>query len=253
MTLEASTRIKNIQLNLCKMKRTAWVFCLCLGFVFSKAQTIQNLNAAFTNGKATITYDVAGAKPDQTFSLDLFSSHDNFTAPLKLVTGDVGKNIRAGLGKRITWDAAAELVTYSGQITFKVKGEMNALPFLIKNPTQNGKATRGKKLNVAWEGGRPDQNVRLQVFKGTDAVADLGESKNTGQYTWSIPKDFSKGTYSIKLSAGQETKQSGFFTVKSKSLVMIIVLPVVAVGVVVAVLAGGGEKSSLLPQAPDPN
>ena len=220
----------------------------------SYSQSIQNINAVFSGGKVTVSYDVVGGKPNQTYSVDLYSSHDNFASPLKRVTGDVGKDIRVGLGKKIIWDATTELGTYSGQLTFKVKGEMHALPLSFKSPAEGGKIKRGKNLNIGWEGGRPDQNVRLAVFKGNDQVVDLGEARNSGEFVWNIPKKFDKGTYSVRLSSSQETKQSGFFTVKSKSPIMIIVLPVVAVGALVAVLAGGGgEKEDQLPGAPEPN
>ena len=237
-----------------KMKAVLLLIGLSISYFNTSGQTVQNLNAFFANGKVTVTYDVVGAKPNQTYSINLYGSHDNFASPLKQVTGDVGNNIMAGFGKRIIWDATAELGTYSGQLSFKVKGEMNALPFVLKTPVGGGKVKRGKNLNIGWEGGRPDQNVKLTVFKGNDQVQDLGETRNTGAFVWSIPKKFEKGTYSIKLSTGQETKQSGFFTVKSTSPVLFIALPVVAVGAIIAVLAGGGaKKDGQLPGAPDPN
>src|SRR5829696_2781321 len=106
------------------MKQLAFICAFCVTVISASSQSIQNLDAHFIDGKVIVSYDVVGAKSNQNYSLDLFGSHNNYASPLQHVSGDVGKSVRAGVGKRITWDAAAELGTYSGQITFRVRGEI---------------------------------------------------------------------------------------------------------------------------------
>jgi hypothetical protein len=219
-----------------------------------KGQSIQNLIATYSDGKVIVSYDVVGSKSNQTYYLDLYSSHNNFSAPLKQVSGDVGKNIRAGTGKRISWDAAAELIEHSGELTFKVKGEMIPLPLSFKTPNVGDQVRRGKSVAITWEGGKPDQMITFELYKGSDKVMNIGDSKNTGQFAWLIPKDFSKGTYSIKLRSGDEVRQSGFFNVKPKVPLLVKLLPLLAAGGAAALLGGGGEKAATdLPVAPNPN
>ena len=222
---------------------------------WAEGQTIQNLSATFLNGKVIVSYDVAGAKANQSYSVDLYSSHDNYSMPLKMVSGDVGKNIKVGSGKRIVWDVTAELVEFSGDLSFRIKGEIIPLPFAFKSPITGGSARRGKSIGITWEGGKPDQMVKFELYKDNNKVMSLGDSRNTGEFSWLIPKDFSKGTYSIKLTAGDEMRQSGFFQVKPKTPLMVKLLPLLAAGGAAVVLAGGGgEKGATeLPVAPNPN
>ena len=233
--------------------RLVFMFALGLLTVGIQAQTIQHVKAVFADGRVTVTYDLTGGKPDQKFALDLYGSHNNFSKPLTKVNGHVGKNITPGVGKKIIWEAAQEFSTYRNDITFKIKGEAMPLPFVVKSPA-GGKLKRGKKAVIAWEGGKPSQNVKLELFQGATLINAITETANTGQYTWSIPKKQSKGNYTIKLTAGQETVNSPAFKIKSKSPLLLIALPVVAAGGAAAkLLGGGGSASKDLPWAPDPD
>ncbi len=231
------------------------------------AQSIQNVKATFLEGKVVVTYDLVGGKPDQKFALDLYGSHNNFSTPLTKVSGDAGKNITPGIGKKIIWEAAQEFSTYRKDITFKVKGEAMALPFLFKTPVADASLRRGKKTKVKWEGGKPSQSVKLELYQGDKLIITVAETSNTGQYTWSIPKKQSKGSYTLKLSTtppsglpagqagagGSETANSNAFKIKSKTPFLVKILPVAAVGGVLAFLAGGGGSGSNdLPEAPGP-
>ena len=219
------------------------------------AQSIQNVKATPQDGKVIVLYDLIGGKPEQKYTIDLFASHNNFSAPLTEVSGDVGKNITPGTGKKIIWDAALELTTYKGDITFKVKGEAITLPFAFKKPAKGGSVRRGKNTSVEWEGGKPTQHIKLELYKGTELVNSIAETGNTGQYNWSIPKKTSKGSYTLKLNAGQETVNSQPFKIKSKIPFIVKMLPVVVVGGVVAVFVfrcGDCSTSNDLPIAPDP-
>lgn len=177
---------------------------MCFGI---KAQTIQHVKAVFLDGKVTVTYDLIGGKSNQKFALDLYGSHNNFSKPLAKVSGDVGKNITPGVGKKIIWEAAQEFSTYRNDITFKIKGEAMPLPLVIKNPA-GGKLKRGKKTVITWEGGKPTQNVKLELYKGAELINTIAETSNAGQYSWNIPKKQSNGIYTLKLSAGQEVISS---------------------------------------------
>jgi hypothetical protein len=218
------------------------------------SQSIQNIKATPQADKVIITYDLTGTRPDQKFSLALFGSHDNFSKALTKVNGDVGQNITPGTGKKIIWDAALEFSVFKKDITFKVKGEVMPLPFVFKKPTVNGSARRGKNTSIKWEGGKPSQQVKLELFKGTESVTTIAEVGNTGQYTWRIPKKQDKGSYTMRLMAGQEVVNSSDFKIKSKTPFIVKVLPFVAVGGAAAFLLGGGESGSNdLPWAPDPD
>jgi hypothetical protein len=230
--------------------RDSFILALVFFSLVCNAQNIQNLDASFNDGNVIITYDLPEKNPNRTYYLKVFSSRDNFTNPLQEVTGDVGEDITIGTNKKIVWNAAKELGTFDGELIFKLKGEMNALPLVLINPTNNRKIKKGKELSIKWQGGKSDSKVKLGLYQEDVMVTSLGEQGNTGSYNWRVPKKFNKGEFIIKLSSGNEIVQSSI-VVKSSSKLLLIGLPVVAVGAAVAVLAGGGDGSDL-PAPPEP-
>jgi hypothetical protein len=242
------------------MKQLAIICAFTLSGISVAAQSIQNLSAQFVDGKVIVAYDVVGAKPNQHYSLELFGSHNNYAAPLQNVTGDVGKSVLAGAGKKITWNAAAELGTFTGQITFKVKGEMIPVPFSFQSPLQRSSARRGKNFQIKWDGGVANQTVHLDLYDGSGRVLSLGDLRNIGEYTWNIPKNFPKGKYSIQLTAGAQAVRSGDLSIKSRVPLFLKVIPILAIGGVAAALGGGSggggggnPTNPNLPAAPDPD
>src|SRR5258708_39249685 len=110
-----------------------FVLIVFLSCSFSYAQSIQNVKASpLQDGKVTVTYDIIGGKANQKFIIELYGSHNNFSSPLIQVTGDVGKDIFGGPGKRIVWSASDELDDYKGEVNFRIKGSAMAMTFIRK-------------------------------------------------------------------------------------------------------------------------
>lgn len=221
--------------------------------LFVNAQTIENVKATFTGGKVTVSYDLVRADPNQEFELTLYSSHNNFVSSLKTVSGDVGKNIKPGTGKRIEWDALAELGTFKGEITFRVKGEPVYKNISFINPNSGVALRRGKTSTLKWEGGNPNQNIRIDLYKGDQRIAAVGETKNNGQYRWKLPGDLEKGNdYLLKATSGSHPAQSQQFRIRSKVPMFLKIAPLAAVGAVIALWPRDPDKPNNLPAPPEP-
>lgn len=234
-----------------------WASFLALA---ATAQSIENIKAVAQGSKIIITFDIKDPKPGQnTYNIQLFSSHDNFSAPLTFLKGDIGNEVKPGSGKRIEWEAG-EIGTFKGDLTFEVRGEIVAA-WLFK--TTPAKATKGKATRIEWQGGKPDDNVKIELVKGGKTIPVM-DGKNTGGYSWAVPHDLEKGSgYQLKLTSKGTTITSDLFAVKNKMPLWMIIAPVVVVGGLVAVLVGGGgdsgnnnnndnNNSSDLPIPPDP-
>lgn len=214
---------------------TASVFCLF--FISARAQNIENVVAVFADGKVTVTYNLTDGNPKRLYHIELLSSHNNFAYPLRQVAGDIGQNVAIGPNKKVVWDASSEMGKYKGSVSFRVKAEMIALAFAFKTPTEGTSLKRGKTANLQWEGGTPNQNIKLEVHQGKIKVADIAETKNTEQYTWAVPKNFKKGKdYSITLSDGKETVTSSPFMVKARIPLWMKLSPIVIVAVAIRLL-----------------
>lgn len=230
-------------------------FVLVLVFLLGTrvfSQKVENIKAEFKEGKVTITYDLINGQASRLYDIHLYSSHNSFASALTNVSGDVGQNIKAGMGKKITWDAVTELVDFKGDLNFKITGEMMPLPWSIKTPAANASVRRGKKTMITWEGGKPTETIKLELYRGPELISVLPETKNTGKHEWSVPRKQSKGTYVLKLNVGGKPVSSAEFKIKSKTPFIVKALPFVAIGVVLLTLPDDSGGSGDLPYAPDP-
>jgi hypothetical protein len=228
------------------------------------AQRIDNVKAATVGEKVVITYDINDAAEGQKFKVKLYASHDNFNNPLAQVSGDVGSNsdLFPGIGKRIEWNAKSELKEFDGDITFEVRADVISTAVRFVGPALGAKVKRGKTINIEWKGIGSSQVVKLELMKGGYPITQIGETSNRSNYTWTVPKAAAKGKdYQIKLTTNSTTITSDVFTVKSRTPLIVKVLPVLVVGgVAAAVLSGGGEgggpgtepQTNELPEPPDP-
>lgn len=231
-----------------------------------QAQRIENVKATVVNEKVIITYDVTGVASGQRFKAQLYSSHNNFGSPLFRVSGDVGE-ITPGPGKRIEWDAKSELVTFSGEVTFQVRGqpitidvravEEKKTVWAFKNPTDGSSVRRGKYLTIEWTGGTTSENIRLDLMRDGKALQKLSDLKNNGSYSWPVPKDLEKGSgYQLKVSSGSESVTSPTFVIKNKFPLLLKIAPIVIAGGIIAIVGGGGGKKKSggdLPAPPEPS
>lgn len=244
-----------------KIMRLFFSCIACLVVLETAAQQIENLEATFDKdkGKVVIHYDLIGGNPNGKYNVDLYSSHNTYLNPLNLVAGDVGKRISGGPNKEILWEAGKELGTFQGELTFKVKVEVLPLPFEFISPAMSSSVRRGKSTNVQWEGGTPGQTIKLEAYRGTERVAEVAETKNTGEYSWKVPGDLAKGSgYTLRILGGDQSVNGRAFSVKAKMPLLLKLSPLIIGAAIIPFLggSGGGETppaSEQLAAAPNPN
>jgi hypothetical protein len=173
----------------------------------------------------------------------------------------VGDGIVPGKSKTIEWNIAEELVTYRGQISFRLKGEVTATALSFQLPAANSTIRTGKVAGIEWKGGNKTAQVKLELLQGGRVIRSIHEGSNSGKYAWSVPKDLEKGTYNLRISAASENVVSGPVVVKSPLPLWVKLSPVVVAGVVVVLILTKptdptGPQDSVdddLPNAPRPN
>jgi len=112
------------------MKRILLLYLLSgIDILYLPAQ-ISNINWEWINNntKIEITYDLPETADGKEFNVTVFVSLDGGGSysdnPLSLVTGDIGKGVKAGLKKRIVWDVFKEIPDFGGTIVFEVKAKV---------------------------------------------------------------------------------------------------------------------------------
>jgi hypothetical protein len=117
------------------------IFLLLILSSESKAQKIENFNYKIIDGKALITYDLITAKEDQEVEVRLFGIIKGYDMRLYRATGDIGKELKAGINKQIQWNNNEELTAYNKEeMTFKL------LVIAKQQPTKNIEKVKSKGI-----------------------------------------------------------------------------------------------------------
>ncbi len=209
---------------------------LILAYTPASAQqvTIKQIELQ-ANGDVIISYNLLDEQQDRKYSLYLYASTDNYIQPLEKVTGAIGVDLTVGEKKQIIWHAKEELGSdFKGGVALELKGSIY-IPFIAMDGFDDYKVfKRGKAYDITWTGGRGDNILNFELYRGDEKVKVFEERPNVGNTTMVIPKDVKPGTYRFKISDSRNRDEVVFtsdFIVKRK-------IPLVAtIGVGVAVVA----------------
>ncbi len=219
-------------------------------------QSISNLKTALEGNKVTITYDLAHANAQDKFKFTVYSSHDNYAAPIEAITGDLD-NVPAGTNHRLVWDAKSTLTSsFEGEVKVKLVGIkiVVAPPKFALNGLDKSAYKRGSELSLGWTGGRPTDKISIALYKGEQLVEPLAEKIDNNQtFTWAIPKGFKTGSdYTLRVTDDKQATNNNTpaFKIKTRVPFIVKVLPFLVVGIIVAVLPkGGGGGTTPTPEA----
>ena len=202
------------------------------GWFMCQGQNLTQYTAIQQGNDVLISYQLNGEK-GKAHTIALYSSHNNFTAPLQMVEGDVGtKRILPGSGKSIRWRALEELKNFDGDITFEIR-VAPAIPLFSKISTSTQKIKRGKEITISWTGGNAQEQLMVELVKGSRSI-NLGTISNRGHLQYAVPRKTKLGKYRIQLEQAGELTQGGEFKVIAKYPWWIKVIPVAVVGGIIA-------------------
>ena len=189
-----------------------------------------------------------GANSNRQFLVQLYSSQDNFTAPLTRVTGDFGSEVSAGVDKKIVWDITKELGAFKGTISLELRGRVY-VPFVkIKDINEDQVFKRGKNYPVNWTSGNLSGQINIELFNA-DNERIWGENNvsNIGKFDWYIQGNIKKGhDYKLKFTNAKDRNDVVYskpFTIKPKIPLIVKAGGVIAVAAVVSVLVINSSKS----------
>jgi hypothetical protein len=209
---------------------------LVLLVVPARGQRITNVQAQMVGDYVSIQYDLAGEIPGQVFEVALYSSHNDFTQPLKQVRGAVGPDITPGRQKAIEWGAQKELTRFTGEVSFEVRANLTYSPIAIQNPQIESVFRRGHAYKLQWKGGLAGEKLRLELIRDGFPNQVIDNVVNTGNYTWRVAEETPIAeNYRLKITAQSNnvlnTKTSDLFAIKRR-------IPLVAKFIPAGILAG---------------
>lgn len=226
----------------------AWL-ATCLPAV---AQNFSIVKIERTGGSVILHYSLADTVSRRTYTINVYSSNDDFTNPLTKVSGDVGLEVSPGPNRKIVWDAVAELGSdFSGDVALEVRGKV-FVPFIrLDGFDEYKKFKRNKVYNITWTGGRGNNVLNFDLYHGERKVTTYPNIANVGHYSLRFSKVKSGKNYRLKVTDSKnkdDVVYSEPFRIKAKVPLLVKVLPLIGVGYLITTL--GGEKG--LPEIGDP-
>lgn len=240
------------------MKTLLVLLSLALPFAGSAQEVKITQVELQANGDVQLTYNLKDDQLDRKYSLYLYTSADNFIQPLEKVTGDVGVDLTVGDNKKMTWRAKEELgETFKGGVSLEMKGSIY-VPFIALDGFDDYKTfKRGKPYDVAWTGGRGDNVLSFELYRGDEKVKVLEERPNVGNTVIVIPSDVKPGRYKFKISDSRNKDEVVYtmdFLVKRKiPLVATLGLAAVVAGTIGYFATAGPDEEAKIGEPPLPN
>jgi hypothetical protein len=234
------------------------IFSLAICLHTAVAQEAENVSFTFEKGLIVVRYDFHKGDPDETYEFFLYSSHDNFTKPLQMVSGDVGPGIGTGGQKTIYWDAKAEMGNFKGNVKLKVLGSLYKPLVVFENTFVEGKVKRGKQMVIQWTSAfDDDEKLKLEIVRFNSSLQDF-DIRNEGTFSWDVPKKMKTGDgYTVRISQRDNPLKhevSAPFRIRPKIPLGIKLLPAaVAAGAAAIVVGMGGEDASIEGPPPLPS
>jgi hypothetical protein len=218
-----------------------FLLCVCASY----AQKIAVKKIEMAGDKIIVHYDLDDGNPNNEYQISLYSSRNAYNTPLAKVSGDVGPEVKLGLNKKIIWNVKEELGPYKGKLALEVRGKVYAPVARLNNVTTKSKFKRGKTHSLTWRAGNSNA-IHIELLKGGQRVGGDLNQPNNGSYNLFIPQHAAVGKdYTIRITDSRnpdEVVTSQPFSVTRKVPMLLKVVPVLAVGAAVAVLAGSGGK-----------
>lgn len=185
------------------------------------AQKVEINNIRINGGLLEINYDLVDDRLDRTYAISLYTSKDNFIQPMELVNGEIGIDIPPGNNKVLTWNAKEELgEDFKGGISLELKGNYY-VPFISLEGIEEGREfKRGEAYDIVWSGGRGDNILNFELYKGENLISSFEKRPNTGKTSLDFPAMVKPGDdYRLKVSDTKNRDDVIFtdeFTIKRK-------------------------------------
>ncbi|HMR56771.1 MAG TPA: hypothetical protein PLM56_11065 [Cyclobacteriaceae bacterium] len=228
--------------------RIVYILLLLLS-VSVNAQQLNVKRVELSGDDIIVHFALLDSLAGRTYSVNLYSSRDNFVNPLTHVTGDMGMDIKPGVELKVVWNAKQELgAAFDDKIAIELRARVY-IPFLRFDSFS--KIKRGKPTQVTWRGGTPQHILNFELWRKGGRVLTIPNVPNAGHTKLEIPASVKRGkgyTFKIVESRNKDLAiQTQPFAVKPKVPFLIKVLPVLAGGTAIYFLSGGKDK-----EIPDP-
>lgn len=229
-------------------KRFMLVTLLCCSLTaYSQRFLIDKIEHAGDN--IVLYYQLIDSISNRSYTINVYSSLDNYINPLTKVTGDLGLEIKPGGNRKITWLAKEELgPDFTGEVSLEVRGKIY-IPFVKLDGFDDYKKFKLKKnYKITWTGGRENQVMNFDLYRGDKKITTFPNIANVGQYNLKFENVKPGGKYSFRISDirnKDDVVVTEPFKIKRKVPLLVKLLPILAAGYLATTLAGSSEDNTI--------
>lgn len=203
-----------------------------------------------SGGKINLYYDLIDTIAARNYTINLFSSNDNFVTPLTKAEGDLGLEVKPGGNRKIVWNALDELgPQFDGKVSLEVRGRVY-IPFIRLDGLQKT-FKRGVGNEITWTGGTQQNILNFDVYKGNDKITSFPNIANVGHSSLMLPLSIKPGSgYRFKITDTKNKDQVVYsqpFAVKRKIPLLVKAIPVVLIGGAAYLIASGNKGPANIP------
>lgn len=177
------------------------LFLFASAAIIGHAQKMAIEKIELAREKLVVYYTLDDTNPNHNYQVSLYSSKDNFAAPVTRVTGDVGNEVKPGAQKKIEWNMAQELGAYKGTLSIEVRAGVFVPVVKLSGFNPDMKYKRGKTYPILWTSGNNGGQIDIDLYDAQDRVHSDRNIPNTGKYEYSIPASAKAGSeYRLKFT-----------------------------------------------------
>lgn len=238
------------------MRKTFFLYLLLLTSTYVCAQEFSIKTVELTADQVILHYDLIDTTKNRTYTIFVYTSRDNFLAPLNQLTGDAGLEVKPGLNRKITWNAKAELgSTFEGDVELEIRGRVY-VPFIRFQGFEDVQVRkRNVPFLVKWSGGTRQNILNFQLYQGEKLVYTFPNVANANEYKVVLPNAVRPGKdYYFRIADSKNRDQvviTSKFDVKRKIPLIVKVIPIIGVGALAYTLTSS-KSASELGAPPDP-
>lgn len=216
----------------------------------ASAQTVEIDWVQISGRDIVIHYNLDDENPLHAYTVNVFSSIDEFAKPLLKLSGHYGNEVKPGTDKQIRWHITEELGNYAGEIEFELRAKMY-VPFMkMTDFNAMTKYKRSKNYPLTWKTGNPGGQVDIELYLQDKRIHSDRNVANTGKFDWQVPGNVKpSSSYKLKFTnvkSREETYLTPSFRIVNKFPLVAKVAAGAVVGFGIFILAQGGAAK------PDP-
>jgi Ser-Thr-rich glycosyl-phosphatidyl-inositol-anchored membrane family len=239
--------------------KTSYLLC---GILFCASATA--LAQAFTITKTerqgdnlVLYYNLVDSINNRAYTINIYSSSDNYINPLNKLSGDVGLEVKPGGNRKIVWRAKEELgADFTGDIALEVRGKIYIAFVKMDGFNDYQKFKRLRNYKITWTGGRDNSVLNFDLYRGEKKITSFPNIANVGQFTLKFDANVRPGkNYKLKVSDAKNKDDvvwTDTFKIRRKTPLLLKVLPLFGVGYLATTLKSSSTANNDIVDAPCP-